>query len=162
MEAGMLDSNYLIINRHPQKFSGMRIAGRAAVFTGPDGRVLDYGVVILDSSVYAALFCDEVRNVTLVTDRDGRQDVITILWMTEEGYTSGLEALRSCLSGIHFSPQNTRLNRYAEAVAEKLSLGVKLRITDVVRASDMVECPECGMLNPAGSQYCLDCGAEID
>ncbi|MBQ6388445.1 MAG: zinc-ribbon domain-containing protein [Mogibacterium sp.] len=26
----------------------------------------------------------------------------------------------------------------------------------------MVKCPECGMLNPAGSEYCLDCGAEIE
>ena len=157
----MLEHNYLIINRHPQTFAGMRIAGKAAVFTDEEGKVLDYGVLILDSSVYAALYCDEVRNITLVTDKSGVQNVVTILWYTEDGYRQGFEALRSVLP-MHFSPQNKKLNRYAEAVAEKLALGVKLRITDAVRASDMVECPECGMLNPAGSQYCLDCGAEID
>lgn len=157
----MLDSNYLIINSHPQRFSEMRIAGKAAVFTDAEGKVLDYGVLALGSSVYAALYCDEVRNVTLVFDKAGHQDVVTILWLTEEDYEKGLDTLKGVLR-MHFSPQNKKLNRYAEAVAEKLALGVKLRITDAVRAADMVECPECGMLNPAGSQYCLDCGAEIE
>lgn len=157
----MLDSNYLIINRHPQRFSEMRIAGRTAIFTGADGKVLDYGVFALGSSVYAALYCDEVRNITFVTDKGSQHDVITTLWLNEDDYVRSLTALKEVL-GIHFSPQNKKLNRYAEAVAEKLALGVKLRITDAVRASDMVECPECGMLNPAGSQYCLDCGAEIE
>lgn len=157
----MLDSNYLIINRHPQRFGEMRIAGHAAVFTGADGKVLDFGVLRLDSSVYAALYCDEVQNITLVIDKGSRQDVVTILWLTGDGYREGLEALRNVLH-MHFSPQNTKLNRYAEAVAEKLSLGVKLRITDAVNTADMIECPECGMLNPSGSEYCLDCGAELN
>lgn len=157
----MLDSNYLIINRHPQRFSEMRIAGKAAVFTGSDGKVLDFGVLALGSSVYAALYCDEVRNITFVTDKAGVQNVVTTLWLTEEDYDRALSSFKDVLS-MHFSPQNKKLNRYAEAVAEKLSLGVKLRITDAVNAKDMVECPECGMLNPAGSQYCLDCGAEIE
>ena len=156
----MLDSNYLIINRHPQRFSEMRIAGKAAVFTGSDGKVLDFGVLALGSSVYAALYCDEVRNITFVTDKAGVQNVVTTLWLTEEDYDRALSSFKDVLS-MHFSPQNKKLNRYAEAVAEKLSLGVKLRITDAGNAKDMVECPECGMLNPAGSQYCLDCGAEI-
>ena len=157
----MLDSNYLIINRHPQRFSEMRIAGKAAVFTGSDGKVLDFGVLALGSSVYAALYCDEVRNITFVTDKAGVQNVVTTLWLTEEDYDRALSSFKDVLS-MHFSPQNKKLNRYAEAVAEKLSLGVKLRITDAVNTKDMVECPECGMLNPAGSQYCLDCGAEIE
>ena len=156
----MLDSNYLIINRHPQKFSEMRIDGKTAVFMGSDGKVLDFGVLALGSSVYAALYCDEVQNITFVTDKGGAQDVVTVLWLKEDDYVRALSALKDVLR-MHFSPQNKKLNRYAEAVAEKLALGVKLRITDAVNTADMVECPECGMLNPAGSQYCLDCGAEI-
>lgn len=157
----MLDSNYFIINRHPQRFVEMRIAGRTAVFIDADGKVLDYGVLRLDGSVYAALFCDEVQNVTLVIDRKTRQDVVTILWTTDDGYRRGLEALKAVLP-VHFSPQNRKLNRYAESVAEKLALGVELRITDAVSAEDMIECPECGILNPKGSPYCMDCGAELN
>ena len=156
----MLDSNYYILNRHPQRFAEMKLAGKTAVFTDKDGRVLDYGVLALGSSVYAALYCDEVQNITLITDKNGQQDVVTLLWLNEEDYRRWLDQFRNILT-VHLSPQNKKLNRYAEAVAEKLSLGVKLRITDAVRASDMVECPECGMLNPAGSEYCMDCGAEI-
>ena len=156
----MLAGNYLIINRRPQKFSEMRIAGRTAVFLDKEGKVLDYGVISLNSDVYAALYCDEVRNITLVTDKGADSDVLTILWCTEDGYRKGLEQLKGVLH-MHFSAQNKKLNRYAEAVAEKLALGVKLRITDEVRETDMIKCPECGTLNPPGSIYCLDCGAEI-
>ena len=156
----MLDSNYLIINRKPQRFAEMRSAGKAAVFLDADGRPLNYGVISPGTQMYAALYCDDVRNITFVTDASGRHDVITTLWVTEEDYKSALDTFQA-MTDMHFSPQNMKLNRYAEAVAEKLDQGVKLRITDAVRAGDMVECPECGMLNPAGSQYCLDCGAEI-
>lgn len=156
----MLDSNYLIINRQPQRFTEMRIAGKTAVFISEEGKVLDYGVLALGSTVYAALFCDEVRNITFVMDKGTHQDVVTILWLTEDGYRSGLDSLKSVLH-MHFSSQNKLINRYAESVAEKLSEGVKLRVTDAVNAADMVQCPECGMLNPSGSMYCLDCGAEL-
>ncbi len=157
----MLDSNYLIIDRRPQRFADMRIAGKAAVFINKDGKVLDFGVIALDSSVYAALFCDDVRNVTFVIDKGSRRQVVTLLWLTEEDYLRGLETLKDVLH-VRFSPQNMKLNRYAESIAEKLDEGVKLRVTDAVNAGDMVQCPECGMLNPRGSQYCLDCGAEIE
>ena len=156
----MIDSDYYIINRKPQRFCEMRIAGRTAIFLNRDGKVLDYGVLKLGQDVYAALYCDEVRNVTFVTGGPGCADVVTVLWRTEEGYFRGLEELRRAAE-VRFSPQNIKLNRYAEAVAEKLALGIKLRITDAVNDADMVKCPECGMLNPSGSVYCLDCGAEI-
>lgn len=156
----MLDSNYLITDRKAQRFGRLRIAGRAAVFTDADGKVLDNGVLALDDSVYTALFCDEVRNITFVIDKGGRRTVRTILWCTDEGYRQDGEALRKAYSG-RFSPQNLRLNRYAEAIAEKLDEGVRLRVTDAVDESEMAVCPECGMLNPPQSGYCLECGAEI-
>jgi hypothetical protein len=156
----MLNSNYLIINRKPQKFEKLRIAGRAAVFIDDAGKVLDNGVLALDDSVYAALYCDEVRNITIVTDRGGRRDVFTILWFSEEDYRNDSESLRKAYSG-RFSRQNLKLNRYAESIAEKLDNGVRLRVTDAVDESGMKVCPECGMMNPVESGYCLECGAEI-
>ncbi len=178
----MIDSNYLIINRRAQRFAEMRIAGRLAIFTDEEGKVLDYGVVTLGDAIYAALSCDEVRNLTLVDGEEStklddvkklhsvsrwsgyRHAVTTILWRDEGGYQGAKASLAPVLAGSgagSFSEQNIRLNRYAEAIAEKLDNGVKLRVTDAVDESDMAVCPECGMLNPAGSPYCLDCGAEI-
>ena len=156
----MLDSNYFIINRHAQKFSEMRLTPNAAIFLGEDGRPLDFGVLPLRDSLYAALYCDEVRNVTLITDKAGAHNVVTILWYTDDGYSAGLEAMRKAC-GMKFHRQNKKLNRYAESIAEKLDEGVRLRVTDEVDKSDMITCPECGMLNPKGSTYCLDCGAEL-
>lgn len=156
----MLKSNYLIINRTARAFDTMKLAGKAAVFIGENGKVIDFGVLALDSSVYAALFCDEARNVTFVINKTESKSVVTLIWREEEDYRRDLERLKS-MTRMRFSPQNTRINRYAEAVAEKLKDGVKLRITDATDVSDMVKCPECGMFNPAGSMYCMDCGAEI-
>lgn len=153
----MIESNYLIINRIPETYDRMKIAGKAAVFLNGSGKMIDRGAVRIDDTVYAFMYCDEVRNITLVTESG---DVITILCRDAGTYDETLSELRKA-SGRSFSKQNKRINRYAESVAEKLGEGVRLRVTDAVDQSEMVECPECGMLNPKGSVYCLDCGAEI-
>ena len=156
----MLDSNYLIINRHARRFSEMKIAGHTAVFIGSDGKVLDFGALQLGDNVYAALLCEDVRNITFIIDKGKSPDVVTLLWMDSDDYSEAVKLLAKA-SGKHFSQQNRKINRYAEAVAEKLALGVKLRITDAADSANMVKCPECGILNPPGSIYCLDCGADI-
>ncbi len=155
----MLNSNYIIINRIPRKYKTMKIAGKTAIFLDESGKIVDNGAVQISDNIYAALFCDEVRNITLVSKKNNVHDVITLLWHDDE-YLKYKELLKKAIS-VRFSEQNTRINRYAEAIAEKLDNGVELRVTDVIRDDEMVECPECGMLNPAGSKYCLDCGAEI-
>jgi hypothetical protein len=86
--------------------------------------------------------------------------VITILWCSEESYRLDSDALRKAYGG-RFSRQNIRLNRYAESIAEKLDNGVHLRVSDAIDETGMKVCPECGMLNPKGSPFCYDCGAEL-
>jgi hypothetical protein len=156
----MLDSNYLIVNRHAQRFTDMKLTPKAAIFLGEDGRPVDFGVLQLQGSLYAAIYCDEVRNITFITDRGGIHDVVTILWNTDEGYHEGFKALKAA-SGKTFYRQNKKLNRYAESIAEKLDIGVRIRVTDEVDESEMIVCPECGILNPKGSPFCYDCGAEL-
>ena len=156
----MLDSNYYIVNRRAQRFSVMKLTPKAAIFLDENGRPLDFGVLALKESLYAAVYCDEVRNITFITDRGGIHDVITILWCSDEGYRAGFESLRAA-SEKTFYRQNKKLNRYAESIAEKLDIGVRIRVTDAVEESAMTVCPECGTLNPKGTQYCFDCGAEL-
>ena len=82
----MLDSNYYIVNRHAQRFSEMKLTPKAAIFLNEEGRPVDFGVLALADSIYAAVYCDEVRNITFITDRSGIHDVVTILWLTDEEY----------------------------------------------------------------------------
>jgi len=156
----MLDSNYYIVNRFAQRFSEFRLTPKAAIFLNKDGRPVDFGVLAIADSIYAVVYCDEVRNVTFITDRGGIHDVVTILWNTDEGYRSGFESLRKAC-GKTFYRQNKKLNRYAESIAEKLDIGVRIRVTDAVDESNMIVCPECGILNPKATPFCMDCGAEL-
>lgn len=156
----MLKSNYLIINKKAQSFKEMRIAGRAAVFIDEEGRVLDYGVLSLGDPVYTLLSCEEVRLLMLVREIRGEQRVEGIFWKEAADYEAGIEAIRAAAQK-RISKQDLKISSYAWSIAEKLADGVRVRVTDALDASDMAVCPDCGMLNPKGSQYCLDCGAEL-
>ncbi|MBQ9272919.1 MAG: zinc ribbon domain-containing protein [Mogibacterium sp.] len=156
----MLASNYLIINKKPQKFKEMRIAGRTAVFIAENGRPLDFGVLALDDSIYTMMSCEQVNLMMMVIDRQGSRTVECIFWQTAEGFEQDADAIKKA-SGLKISKQDLKINSYAWSIAKKLDEGVRVKVTDAVDASDMVVCPECGMLNPKGSPYCLDCGADI-
>ena len=156
----MITSNYLIINKKPQKFSAMRIAGKAAVFIDADGRPVDFGVLALDDSIYTMLVCSEFRLAMLVIDRHGERRVEGIFWLTDEDFEGCISGLADA-AGLRPSVQDTKINSYAWSIAEKLDQGVRVKVTDAVDKSEMTVCPECGMLNPKGTEYCLDCGADL-
>ena len=149
----MLTTNYLIINRVPQQFTSMRLDDKTLTLDGDNS-------LTLDESIYAALYCDEVCNVTLVIDKDDSQTVETLLWCDEAGYLAGKREIEAAL-GKKMSRQNKKLNRYAEEIAKKLAIGIEIQVIDAIEESAMVECPDCGMMSPKGTPFCMDCGAEL-
>lgn len=156
----MLKSNYLIINKKPQKFAEMKFAGSNAVFVDEEGKVLDFGVLPLDSSVYAMMSCEEVKLLMMVTDRQDEVNVVGIFWKEASGYEAQCPELGS-KAGARIYRRDLKVNSYAWSIAEKLRNGIRISLTDAVDESAMAVCPECGMLNPAGTPYCLDCGCEL-
>lgn len=156
----MIASNYLIINKRPQKFSSMRIAGKAAVFTDDAGRPVDFGVLALDGSIYTMLVCEAFRLIMLVIDRHGERRVEGIFWKNGGDYEECVAGIAEA-ADLRPSNQDTKINSYAWSIAEKLDQGVRVKVTDAVDESEMAVCPECGMLNPKGTEYCLDCGADL-
>lgn len=159
----MLESNYVIIDRTPYEFDTIVFDGAKMTIRDASGRDIEQGSLLLDQSVYAALYCDEVRNVTLVINRDGRQTVETLLWCDGAAYEAGKKNIGDVLAaaGVKMSRQNRKLNRYGEEIAKKLAIGVNIQVIDAVQESAMVKCPDCGMLSPRGTEYCMDCGAEL-
>ena len=153
----MLNNNYLIINRKPRPFDSIEMDVETMMFLDETGNIID--VLVLDDTVFAALYCDEVRNVTLVVYSDEIR-VVTILWTSDSEYEAGRKRIADNL-GVPLSSQNKKLNRYGEELAKKLADGVKLQVIDAVDNSAMVKCPDCGMMSPKGTPFCLDCGAEL-
>ncbi len=156
----MLKSNYLIINKKAQKFAEMKFAGSNAVFVDEEGKVLDFGVLPLDGSVYAMMSCAEVKLLMLVTDRQDEVNVIGVFWKDESDYGAQSPEMGS-KAGARIYKRDLKVNSYAWSIAEKLRDGIRISLTDAVDESEMAVCPECGMLNPAGTPYCLDCGCEL-
>ena len=156
----MVKTNQLIINKKAYRFETMRVAGPTAVFLNGEGRPVDHGVIPLGDSVYALLSCTEFRIFMIVSDRRGVRSVYGAVWKNEEDFIEGVEAV-SKASGARVSRQDLKISNYAWQIAEKLDTGVRVRVTDAVDSSDMTVCPDCGMLNPKGTPYCLECGAEL-
>lgn len=157
----MLQSNYLIINKKPRKFASMKLAGRTAVFVDQDGRPIDFGVLPLEDSLYAMMSCDQVNLIMMVTDRQGEHNVVGVFWKNEADYAEDRARLVSA-ADMRLYRRDLKVNSYAWSIAEKLDDGVRIRLTDAVDESSMIVCPECGMLNPKETPYCLECGSELE
>ena len=157
----MIASNYLIINKKAQKFSDIRYAGHALVFLNEEGRPLNYGVLALDDSIYAIMCCDEHCALALVLDKDGSRSVEIVMWQNGETYLESKGRIAE-ITNKRIAVQDYKFSSYAWLVAQKLDEGNRVKVVEVIDESNMAVCPECGMLNPAGSPYCLDCGAEMN
>lgn len=153
--------NFLLIDRVPRRFRAVTAGGKGLILTDDDGKVPDNGILIMDEAVYACLYCDAVRNITMILDRPGQYRLTTLLFAEESSYREVLETMRKSWPGIRYSEQNLKINRYAERILEKLREGTRLEIRDAVREEDVVICPECGMQCEPGAAYCMECGAEL-
>ena len=156
----MKEDNFLLINRKAQKFSEVTMMKSGMVFRDAEGKVLDYGVLMLNRDVRVCLYCDEVRNLTFLVAKPGEYAIVTVISGQEGMYRRMRDALKR-FPELQLSPQNRKINRYAERLLEKLKRGEEIRVVDEVRKEDMVVCPECGVQCPVGTTYCMECGAEL-
>ena len=121
----MVKSNYLIINKKAQEFSSVKYSGKAAVFTDREGTPLDYGVLIMDGSIYALLVCSEFRLAVLVIDRQGERSVEDIFWLSDadfEGLTVKIPARWDEVLTILFGPDYMTPPPESERVAKHLDV----------------------------------------
>lgn len=157
----MTKSNFLLINRNPQVFEKVLVGQKGIILQDKDGKVLDNGILVLNDTVRAVLYCDEVRNITFLVTKPGAYGIETLIFAQEDLYQEVLKEIKKGFPKLEISPQNKKLNRYAERLMEKLRDGQEVRIVDAVRESEMVICPECGVQCAPGTPYCMECGAEL-
>lgn len=157
----MRKRNFLLINRKPQAFEKVLLGKKGIILQDGDGKVLDNGILVLDDAVRAVLYCDEVRNITFLVTKPGAYGIETLIFTEEAQYKDVLRKIEKGFPNLEISPQNKKLNRYAERLMEKLRDGQEIRIVDAVKESEMVICPECGVQCAPGTPYCMECGAEL-
>jgi len=152
---------FFLIDRKPQELSKGTAGKNGLILQGPDGRVLDNGVIVMNDSVRAVLYCEEVKNITFLVKQAGKYAVETLIFGRREEFRTLLDQIRNRYPGTEISRQNRKINRYAERIREKLNDGAEVRIVDAVREEDVVICPECGAQCAPGTPYCMECGAEL-
>ncbi len=157
----MTKSNFLLINRKSQVFEKVLVGQKGIILQDNNGKVLDNGILVLNDTVRGVLYCDEVRNITFLVTKPGDYGIETLIFAEEGPYKDVLQAIEKNFPKLEISPQNKKLNRYAERLMEKLRDGQEVRIVDAVKESDMIICPECGVQCAPGTPYCMECGAEL-
>ncbi len=159
-QSSMKQINYLLINRKAQSFKDVTMMKSGLAFRHADGSVLNHGILVMNSKIRACLYCDEVRNLTFLVAGSGEYDIVTVIFGRKEVYLRMRDAMRN-FPRLHLSPQNRKINRYAERLLEKLKRGEEIRVVDEVRKEDVVICPDCGVQCQVGTPYCMECGAEL-
>ncbi len=151
-----------IREKKPQTVSEIMITPRAIVLRDDSG-ILGHGVINLAKGVYACLYSDDIRYISIITDGlDAR--VLTLYMDAQSEYKATVaEIIRICPS-LTISSQNLKINSYANSVAEKLREGVELQIVDAVNEEDVVICPDCGVANDRNPSmpFCMECGAALE
>ena len=110
--------------------------------------------------IYAALFCEELRNLTfIVQGKEIRQ--MTLVLETAELFEQVKNFIKNACPSLEFSEQGKKINGYASSLVEKLKEGVTVTIIDTKDNVKEIFCPECGMQCDPNIPYCLECGASI-
>lgn len=149
-------------NRVAQEIDEARVAGGLLILL-KKGNPVDHGIIKMASEVYGILACDDIRNISIVTEgKDSR--VLSLIFWDDDEYEDALGLLKHSYRTLDFSAQNNKINSYAVAISEKQKNGIDVTIFDTIVPDDMIECPSCGSLNDRNPAmpYCLDCGALLE
>ena len=142
-----------IVNKIPKKFDAIKADEKAIL-------IEEAGVKISVDKIHVCLYCETLKNITIIVCADEIYKASLVL-DTKEQFENTLKLLKSTYKSVDFSEQNKKINGYATALVEKLTVGIELTIVD---SSDTVKvpiCPECGMQCDPSIPYCMECGASI-
>lgn len=125
---------------------------------------VDHGVIKMsDDSVYAILFCDELKNISVITASSSSK-VLSLIFAEESDYEAALKDIKNNCPNIRLSKQNIKINSYANSISEKLRDGIEISIADAQDEDDVIICPVCGVANDKNSPipFCMECGASLE
>ena len=144
--------NLWIVDKKPQTFENISY----------ENGVLSIGKeqIQLSKDVYAALFCEELRNITLIVQQ-GEIHQMTMVLESKESFDRTFDFVKGLCPELEFSEQGRKINGYAASLVEKLREGVTVTIIDTKDNVKEIFCPDCGMQCDPNIPYCLECGASV-
>lgn len=150
MEISLSGRNLWIVDKKPQALSII-------------GYIEDTFMIgkeqIKGTEIYAALYCEELRNITWIVQND-KIHQMTLVLENAELFNTVFEFFKKNCPELEFSEQGKKINGYAASLVEKLKEGITVTIIETKDVKE-IYCPECGMQCDPNIPYCLECGAAV-
>ena len=125
--------NMYVVDKKPQKFTSILFSGDRMTIDKEDGEKVG-GIDF--KKVYACLYCDKIKNITLI-EQDKQPVSASMIFKDGEEYEKTLNFLENMFGNIKFSPQDVKINSYAKNIVEKLKYGTELQIIDAIKEKDV-------------------------
>ena len=144
--------NLWIVDKKPQTLADISYS-EGILFVGKEQ-------IHLEKEVYAALFCEELRNLTFIIQRQEIHQM-TLVLETAQLFEEVVNFMKEMCPSLELSEQGKKINGYASSLVEKLKEGIVVTIIETKDNVKEVFCPECGMQCDPNIPYCLECGASV-
>lgn len=109
------------------------------------------------SDVYTCMYCEEVKNITMILTDCTK---ITFLFDSKNEFMNMIQLLQR-QDKFSIVSQNKKINSYATAIIEKKKEGIDMEIISQTEKKNVKYCPVCGMECDPNIPYCMECGAEV-
>jgi len=160
MRVSLRGKNLYIVNKKPQLVAEVELDASVLRLLDEEGNLLKSGKIDLGQSVYASLYCKQLRNITFIINDESPHSVSLIMGEASQ-FDDLLQHIREAHPALELSEQNVKINGYAASLVEKLQEGIAVAIMDTKEEKVVKCCPACGMQCDPNIPYCMECGSPV-
>lgn len=160
MSVYLQGKNLYIVNKKPQLVAKVEFEASVLRMLDEKANLLESGKIDLGQSVYAGLYCKQLRNITFIINGESPYSVSLII-AEDSKFDEVLQLIKTACPSLELIEQNAKINGYAASVVEKLQEGVTVKILETKEEEKVKCCPMCGMQCDPNIPYCMECGASV-
>ncbi len=142
-----------IENKIPKKFTEIEIKAEQVM-------VPEINASIAANQMLICLYCELLKNITLIIKKDEIKRVVFLL-DTKEQFEDMVSRLKAAYKNVEFYERNKKINGFAASVVDQMRNGYSVTIVPSTDRVSVPICPDCGMQCDPSIPYCMECGASI-